>query len=156
MKRYGMAIAVMAILAAMALPAMAYGPRCGQGPDGPRFERGQGWGCPFADYQDRDLSAEQKAQLKKLDDEFIKKTSSIREEMFKQRREMSTLLSSDKPDEAKVWDTQKRISALKDQMEQEKIRHHLAVKKVVPDAKFGPGAGKGFFRGWGQRPCAGI
>ncbi|MCU0576042.1 MAG: periplasmic heavy metal sensor [Desulfobacterota bacterium] len=155
MKRYGLALAMVAIMLAAALPVMAFGPRCGQGPDGPRFEKGQpAGGCPFYDYQSSNLTDDQKAQLKKLDDEFYKKTSPIRDEMRQGKREMNTLLSSDKPDEAKIWATHKRVSSLKDQLEQERIRHQLNVKKVVPDAKFGPG--KGMSRGWGQRPCARI
>ena len=94
--------------------------------------------------------------MKEVDDEFFRKTSSLRDEMRVKRAEINLLLNSEKPDESKIRDAQKQISSIRDQLDQERIRHQLSVKKIVPDARFGPGTGKGFNRGWGQRPCARI
>lgn len=160
MKRYSLALALTALLMAVAVPAMAHGPWWGgrgHDNDSPRYERGQGWaGCPYINYQDSNLTEDQKAQLKKIDDEFFKKTSSLHDQMRLKRAEMRLMLNSENPDESKIRDTQKQISSVRDQIDQERISHQLSVKKIVPDARFGPGAGKGFNRGSGQRPCAGI
>lgn len=160
MRRYGLALALTAVLVATAVPAMGYGPWWGgraQDSDSPRYGRGQGWeGCPYYGYQGSNLTDEQKARLKKIDDEYFRKTSSLHDEMRLKRAELNVLLNSEKPDEAKISDTQKQISSIRDRIDQERIRHQLSVKKVVPDARFGPGPGRGFFRGWGDRPCARI
>jgi len=160
MKRYSMVLALLAVLMMAALPAMAYGPRWsgkGQGPDGPRFERGQGWdGCPYYNYQDSTLTDGQKAQLQKIHDEFSKKSSSLRDQMRVKRAEVRLLMNSENPDEKKIRDTQKQINAIRDQLDEERIRHQLGIKKIVPDARFGPGPGKALHRGWGQGRCARI
>ena len=158
MKRYSKLFTLTALLVALTVPAMAHGPWWGgrgQDNDCPRYERGQGWGgCQYDNSWQDNLTDDQKAQLKKVNDEFFNKTSSLRDEMIQKRLEMKKLMNSDKPDETKIWDTQKQISALKGQLDQERIRHQLSIKKIVPDAKFG--AGRGLFRGWSDRPCARI
>ena len=160
MRRYTRILALLAVLMTAALPAMAYGPwwgERGQGTDCPRFERGQGWAdCPYYGSRSGSLTDDQKAQLKKVDDEFFKKTSSLRDQMRLKRAEMAIQLNSDNPDEKKIMDTQKQISSIRDQIDNERIRYQLSVKKIVPDVNLGRGSGKAYGRGWGFRPCARI
>ncbi|HOS96905.1 MAG TPA: Spy/CpxP family protein refolding chaperone [Deltaproteobacteria bacterium] len=156
MKEYRTIVMVI-VLALIAIPVMAQGPRFWQGErpgDCPRWERdweGRGYGPAGLE-----LTQEQRDQIRKLRDAHIEKTRPLRDEMQKNMQELQTQMNSNTPDEKKIWDTQKRISSLRDQLQQERIRHQLSVKKVAPEANFRMNLGKGY--GWysGRRGCMGI
>ncbi len=156
MKQYRMIVMVI-VVALIAIPVMAQGPRFWQGAgpgDCPMWERdgaGRGYGPAGLE-----LTQAQRDQIRSLRDAHIEKTRPLRDEMRQNRQELSTQMNSDTPDEKKIWDAQKRISTLEDQLQQERIRHQLSVKKVAPEAKFRMNFGKGYGREFGRRGCIGI
>ncbi len=156
MRRYKTIALAAVLLSALAFPAMAWGPWCGWGgPErgwkGERMPDGGYYGKGFSYYSPRqaDLSVEQKERIGKIDEEFFKKTQSIRDELRRARLEMDIAMNSEKPDETRVWEIQKKISDLQDRFDRERIRHHLEIKKILPDARFRPAMDRPFMGRWG-------
>jgi Spy/CpxP family protein refolding chaperone len=120
---------------------------------------GGGWRCqagPYYGFWMENLTQEQKDKLGKLDDAFFKKIVPLTNEMRLKGLEMEIALNADKPDEAKVMDLHKQMTALKEQIDRARIDHMLQVRKVAPEARFGPSTGRGFYDGgWGWRGCGG-
>ena len=147
MKRYIQGMIVLAMVAMVGIPLLAqgYGPNQGKSnPSCPWYQDDDSRpNCPFFDLRESKLSDEQRAQLKKIDDDFAKNMSSIRDEMFQNRQDLAKYLDSQKPDENKVWEVQKKISSLREKMDKEWIKYSLAIKKIAPDARLGDAGRKG-------------
>ena len=62
---------------------------------------------------------------------------------------MDNLLNSASPDEKKIRELQKEISALKAEMGDKRISYELEAKKIAPEAGFYRGYGRGFHRNQG-------
>jgi Spy/CpxP family protein refolding chaperone len=156
MKQFRM-LAIMILLTMIAIPVMAQGPRAWQGEspgDCPRWERdgaGRGYGPSGLG-----LTQEQRDKIRTLRDAHIEKTRPLRDEMRQNMEDLRAQMNSDTPDEKKIWDTQKRLSSLRDQLQKERIRHQLSVKKLAPEANFRMNLGKGHGRNFGRRGCIGI
>lgn len=146
------------LVVAFAATSMAFGP-------GPRWswsERayeqpyGPDRGCLmrggfFGGYQNQDLSDEQKDRIRKIDEEYFTRTRTLRDDLRRAALELDIALNSDKPNEAKVLDLHKRVTELRNKLDQERVKHFLEVKKIDPDARFrtamgwnrrGPGQGR--------------
>jgi len=138
MKRNVQILSTVLILAAVSFPIMAqgFGPNQGRAyPDCPRFNSDdRGPYCGFFTLDDRNLTDVQREQIKKAQDDFFKKSQSMRNDMHQKRQELIAHLNTQKPDEQKIWGVQKQISSLKEQMDREWVKYSLNIKKIAPDA----------------------
>jgi hypothetical protein len=95
------------------------------------------------------LTPEQAGQLFDLKEKFHNDTASLRKQMWVNRAEMAALWRADKPDEKQIQAKQKEISALRGQLQEKAVALRLAIRKIAPQAAFGPGGGCGLGRGGG-------
>ncbi|MDD3993259.1 MAG: periplasmic heavy metal sensor [Desulfobacterales bacterium] len=138
--------------------ADAYGPGSGYGKRGssangdcPRFHdgyrnsRGQ-WGGV-------DLTDEQIAQLNHLRTDFHKATTDLRADLRQKELSLQAELAKKEPDAAKAQTLQAEISALRGDLDAKRLAHRMEVRKIAPDAGFGPamGYGAGPHHGRGSR-----
>lgn len=141
------------LVGVVSIPLFAHGP--GWGGD----RRGHGYGdCPYYEYEGKNLTQEQRAELDTLRNEHRANTAKIRDQLIDKKYNMRSELSKTDPDVKKVKTLQAEISGLRGEMDNARIEHALKVKKVDPDARVGyfsrggrhkgAGCGRGF-RGTG-------
>ena len=124
------------LLAMVSYPAFARGPGYGGGcrgyGPGAGQESGPGY-CWNNDGGPGNLSSEQRTKLDKLRYAFLGDTADLRNKIWSKRAEMEKLLNSENPDEKKIRELQKEISALKSEMGDKRISFALEAKKIAPD-----------------------
>jgi len=158
MKKLAMVIGSLILVAAIAYPVLAYGPRWGSGPgihmrgygaDGPRgcrqYERGY-WNIP----------PEAQGKMDQLRQEFYTGTDPLRKEIWSKHAERNTLLNSANPDIETLRTLQKDISDLKSKMAEKRLDFELEVRKIAPEGSdaggyYGRGYRKGYGKGYGGR-----
>jgi zinc resistance-associated protein len=153
MKRLVTLLGIVVLVGAIAVPVVAHGPGWGKGHhmmgswgDCPGYgpQHGPGYG---------NLTEEQRTQLDKLHQKFHDETAQLRNEISTKSRERNTLLNSPNPDTEKAKALQKEISDLRAQLAEKRLNFKLEERKIVPEARFGRGYGKGHdghhMRGYG-------
>jgi Spy/CpxP family protein refolding chaperone len=146
MKTMLVTIGMIGVMVLTAETAFAWGPGMGRG-------FGPGVGPGMADVN---LSAEQVAQIQKIQSDRYAEMASVRNEMATKRTELQALFREPALDQAKIAATHKEIAALHAQMQQKALAARLAVAEVLtPEQRaqmpaFGPGTGPGFGRGMGM------
>jgi Spy/CpxP family protein refolding chaperone len=146
MKTMLVTIGMIGVMVLTAATAFAWGPGMGRG-------FGPGVGPGMADVN---LSAEQVAQIQKIQSDRYAEMASVRNEMATKRTELQALFREPALDQAKIAATHKEIAALQAQMQQKALAARLAVAEVLtPEQRaqmpaFGPGTGPGFGRGMGM------
>jgi zinc resistance-associated protein len=146
MKKIGTLVMVGLLVAALAMPVLAWGPGRGGGFGGGPGSCWRQGGGPAAD-----LSPEQEAKLDELAQKFENETSALRNEIRTKSRELNLLLNSATPDSAKAIALQRELSDLRAQMDQKRLEYRLTTKEIAPAQAgwFG-----GFMKGPGGRgPC---
>lgn len=138
MKRLAMTVGIWFLVAAVSLPAFAWGFGHGHG-------RGMG---PQDGGAYAGLTDEQKKQLTDLDTKFRNDTSALRGQLWSRQGEMSALMDSSNPDPEKAKALQKEIGELQAKMGMERLKRDLEAKKIAPDLGMGRGMGRG--------PCMGA
>jgi len=147
-------------LALIGTAALAWGPGFGRG-FGPGFAPGSGSGYPAIP----NLTAEQSAQIKALQEASLKEIESLQKEMAAKGEELRSLRFAPNADAAAFRAKQEELFGLRTQL-QEKLNHlRTEVQKLLtpeqlaqlpavgpgrgfgPVAGFGPGAGFGPMRG---------
>jgi hypothetical protein len=82
------------------------------------------------------IDAETRAKVIDERIKHIRATSQLKADLAVRKLELRKLMLADEPDDAKVTAKRKEINALKTKLEDLKLDHELAVKKVLPeDAK---------------------
>ena len=163
MKRMLIAIGILILVASLAVPLMAHGPRWNQG----HHMRGY-WGNDRGSYCDygkgfTDLSKEEQRQLKDLDSKFYNETDRLRYEIRSKSAELNSYLSSTNPDSQKLKALQRELSDLRSEMDEKRLAYELEARKILPESRFGGDYGKGFYghhmrdygpgMGFGKRGC---
>ena len=162
MKKLTMVFFAVLIASALASTTFAYGWGGGWG-------RGHGRGaCDGGPGYDRDiqaipelgLTAEQTAKIRDLREENLKDIKPLRDKMFSKRGELKLLWLQKTPDREKITAVQKEIGSLRDQMQDKRTSHRLAMFNVLtPEQRTkvqALAAEKGFGRGGGVfGPCDG-
>ncbi len=114
-----------------------------------------GWGAGAQGWAGNDLTEE---QVQKLDAErqaFFNATADLRNGIHEKRLAIKAEMAKAEPDRAALMDLQKSLSDLRSQMDERRIDHMLAMRKIAPDFKGGYGAmgkgrhGRGMGRGMG-------
>jgi len=153
MKKTVVAIGVVGALALSAATAFAWGPGGGRGMG---MGHGPGQGPAVAAPT---LSAEQIAQLQKLQADRYAETATVRTEMFAKRTELQALFREPALDRAKIAAKQQEITALQAQMQQKGLAARTAMAEVLtpeqraqmPAYGSGMGRGRGMGNGFGPR-----
>lgn len=146
MKKTIVALWVVGVMALTAATAFAWGPGMGRG-------IGSGVGSGMAGVN---LSAEQVAQIQKIQSDRYAEMAPVRNEMVTKRTELQALFREPALDQAKIAATHKEIVALQAQMQEKALAVRVAVAEVLtPEQRaqmpaFGPGTGPGFGRGMGM------
>jgi zinc resistance-associated protein len=110
----------------------------GGGPQQSRY----GWAC------DRmaNLTPEQQEQMDAQRQSFLEATQDERQEILAKRLELKAEIAKSEPDPLKASTLQKELSELRGNLDQQRLEHIMAMRRVHPEA------GRGFFR---ERPGMG-
>ena len=143
-------------LALSSTAALAWGPGMGGGfGAGPGFGRGFGAGPGSGYPRISDLTAEQSAQIKALQEAFLKKTEPLQKEMATKGVELRTLRFAPDSDAAAFRAKLEELFALKAKLREEGNKLGTEVRKLLTPEQlaqlsvfgrgrgFGPGAGLG-------------
>jgi Spy/CpxP family protein refolding chaperone len=145
MKRLGIAIGIILLIAAIAYPVFGHGPGWGRG-DRMAGNWGGGPGyCWQYDKGNTNLTPEQQTRLDQLTQEFSKKTGTLRNEIWAKSDELNTVLNATDPDTEKAKALQREISDLRSQLAEHQLAFEIEGRKVNPDFRSGGGYGKGYY-----------
>jgi Spy/CpxP family protein refolding chaperone len=139
MRKTMVAIGVVGIMALTAATAFAWGPGMGRG-----FGPGVGPGMAGAN-----LSAEQVAQIQKIQGDRYAELAPVRTELVTKRTELRNLFREPTLDQAKIAAKQKELTALQAQMQEKALATRTAVAEILtPEQRaqmpaYGPGMGRG-------------
>ena len=137
-------------LALIGTAALAWGPGFGRG-FGPGFGAGPGSGYPAIP----NLTAEQSAQIKALQEAFLKETEPLQKEMAAKGEELRGFRFAPNSDAAAVRAKQEELFGLRTQLQEKGNNLRLEVQKVLTPEQlaqlpaFGPGRGFGPVAGFG-------
>jgi Spy/CpxP family protein refolding chaperone len=137
-------------LALIATAALARGPGFGRG-FGPGFMPGSGSGYPAIP----DLTAEQSARIKALQEAFLQETEPLQKEMTAKAAELRGLRFAPGADAAAAKARQEVLFALRTQLQERGNNLRVEVQKVLTPEQsvqfpaFGPGRGFGPVAGFG-------
>ncbi len=129
MKKIGSVVVIGLLIAAVAVPVMAWGPERGGsggygGGPGSCWRHGGGYGA--------DLTPDQEAKLDTLEQQFENDTQALRNNIRSKARELDTLIGSENPDPEKASALQKELSSLRAEMEQKRLSFRLSRKEIAP------------------------
>jgi Spy/CpxP family protein refolding chaperone len=110
------------------------------------------WGG--AGYGNTALSAEQYKQLDEQRQSFFESTATLRQNIYQKDLELRGELSKETPDTDLARGLQKELSKLEAELEQKRLDHMIAMRKISPDVGRG-GYGRGA-RGPGYGNCQGA
>lgn len=126
MKKVTMAIVALLFVAVIATSAFGFG-----------WGRGPGFGsgpCAQGDFQGPagvDLTADQKAKLKEMQEARFKDMEPLREKMFAKRDELRKLWLEPNPDQVKIEAAQREMRTVRDQMQDKVTAFRLESLKVL-------------------------
>ena len=162
MKKVMTVVAVIALAAIVASPAMAYrGMRVGYG-------YGPGNVADIGAARGLDLTAEQTGKINALREAHLKDIKSLQDQMLSKNSELRSLWLATTPDKEKILALQKEAQGLRDQLTDKLMTYRLEVWQILtPEqqakvqaygtgrgmARMGGGAGMmgGHAYGWGMR-----
>jgi zinc resistance-associated protein len=154
MKRTGLILGSLFLVAAIAYPAFARGPGWGWGHH-MRGYYGSGPGC----WQEgtgyaADVTPEDMAKLEELDRRFHDETADLRSKIWSKRGELNALMNSSDPDVEKAKSVQRELNDLRNQMAEKRLEHQIEVRKIAPETGYPEGYGRGYSgkRGHGPDP----
>jgi Spy/CpxP family protein refolding chaperone len=138
------AAAVMALGAnAYAAQGMMQSAPADKGYGGHGHDYHQGYG-PYG-FMRPELTPEQRQQLDAERQAYFKATEKTRTDLYAKRLELRAEMVRENPDVKKASDLQREISELRGNLDQKRLKHILAIRKIDPNA------GRGFHRGaWGR------
>jgi Spy/CpxP family protein refolding chaperone len=159
MKKVTLTVMAVLFVAAVATSAFAFG-----------WGRGPGYGrCGRGDFQGAaglNLTAEQTAKFKEMQETQWKEMKPLQERTFSKRDELRKLWLEPNPDQGKITAAQKEMRSLRDQMQDKMTAFRLAALKILtPEQQekmrssvsygFGPRRGMGP-GAWGGAACFGC
>ena len=139
MKKLATTLGILLLVGVLAAPVFAYRGSWG------------GWsGGPGSCLQDSEtygnLTESQNAELGRLEQKFSNDTAKLRDEIWAKSEELNTLLNEADPDGKKVRALQKEITALRAEMDRQRIDFELKARKIAPNS----GYSRGYSRGYGR------
>jgi zinc resistance-associated protein len=153
-------------LTAVAVIALGANAFAGKGMGGQNNEQGYGkWGnqsrrggCAYGQVN-ANLTPEQREQMESERQAFFDATKNQRQDLYAKRLELRAEMVKSQPDLAKATALQKEVSELQGSLDQKRLNHIMAIRKINPDAGIGfmmGGRGMGYHgdemghhgRGW--------
>lgn len=150
MKKVSMVFMAVLISTALTTTAFAFGPGggWGRGHGGrPCYNQGDG---PIPAASQLNLTAEQTEKIKVLRETHLKDVTPLRDKMFSKRAELKLLWLQASPDQSKITAAQKEIRALRDQLEDKRTSHRLAVFNLLTPEQRTKAQAYGWHRGPGM------
>lgn len=146
MRRFGIIIGIVLLVAALAYPVFGWGPGWGRGNHmmGYMGTAGGGRYCWQYDRTYGNLTEEQQADWMELKAKFFAETNGLRNEIWRKAGELRSLLWQAEPDAEKAKALQEEMSKLKSRMGAKRLDFLLESRKIAPDVPAEPGYGKGF------------
>ncbi|MGD2127494.1 MAG: periplasmic heavy metal sensor [Desulfobacteraceae bacterium] len=154
MKRRLTAVLGIAVLvAALAVPAFAWGPGWGRGhhmmgywnqEPGYCWDEGRGYGNP---------TQQQRNKLEQLDRKLYDETANLRNEIRVKSAQLDTVLNSPDPDMEEAKALQKEINDLRAELDEKRLNYEIESRKIIPGERFSRGHGRSYGRhmmGYGQ------
>ena len=118
----------------MTLAVAVAGSVFAQGGRGPMGGPGMGPRCDMTNVAGLNLSADQTAKIKTLQNSHFKDVEPLRNQMFTKRQELRQLWQQKNPDQAKIEAVQKDIQSLKNQLQAKQTQYRFAVlKELTPE-----------------------
>jgi protein CpxP len=151
MKMKKVMLTVMAVLFAAAVATSAFAFGWGRGPGYDHRARGD-----FKGPAGVNLTAEQTAKIKEIQDSQWKEMKSLQEQTFAKRDEIRKLWLEPNPDQAKITAAQKEMRSLRDQMQDKTMAFRLEAAKVLTPKQKGKIGSLGQGRGHGRGPVYGF
>jgi zinc resistance-associated protein len=145
MKKTVTVAGILLLVAAVAVPVLAYGPHWGKGRPMHGYGQGESGGYPQYGPGYASLTEEQRSELDALRQKFYEDMVPLRDEVRAKRAELNTLLHTAEPDVERAKVLQQEISALRAKMAEARLDFALEARKIDPNARFGMGPG----REWG-------
>ncbi|MBW2064481.1 MAG: periplasmic heavy metal sensor [Deltaproteobacteria bacterium] len=143
-KRMITSVGVLLLVAALAIPVLAWahgprgGPRMGKWGAGPGYMRSY-YGGPAA------VTPEQQQQLLELRRKFFEETAQLRNQLWSKAAELNALLRQANPDQERLKALQGEINDLRAKLSEKALSYRLEIQKSAPDLGFAGGYGR--FRG---------
>ena len=145
---------VLVSLAAVAVMALGANAFAGKGMGSQDSERGYGGcgnqnrrgGCAYGQ-MNADLTPEQREQVETERQAFFDATKNERQDLYAKRLELRAEMANRQPDLERASALQKEVSELQGSLDQKRLNHIMAMRKINPDA------GRGFMmqgRGMGH------
>ncbi len=156
---------LVAALALVSAAALAQGPGAGRGEGpgfGPGHGHGQGWmmdrdegGMPPMMADRLGLSEDQQTAIAKIHDQMRQDNLELRKQLLRLRNELQGELLQDDPDQGKVVSLTEQIGKLRTEMQTNRIKTRLAVRKQLTpeqrDMMLMMGPAHGMDKGPGRR-----
>jgi len=149
MKKLLVVLGSIMLIAAVAYPVSAWGPRWGG--DRHMGYGGHGSSGNYGQAYDR-MTETQRSQMDDLYQKFYDKTAPLKNQIRIKYGEMDTLLGTSSPDPDRVRALQKEISDMKGKLAQERVDMELEARKIVPKGNYfrGHRAARGWHMGMGS------
>jgi len=141
MKRLITIIGILALVGAVAVPVMAWGPGWGWG-----HHMMGSWGndSGYGRNYYRNITSEQKSKLDTLDRKFNDEIRDLQDQIWTKSRELDIALNSSDPDFEKAKAFKKEISELRAKLDEKTLNYEIKVRKIVPDQRLGYAYGGGY------------
>jgi Spy/CpxP family protein refolding chaperone len=139
MKKLATTLGILLLVGVLAAPVFAYRGSWGG------WSRGPG-SCWLDSESYGKLTESQNAELSRLEQKFSNDTAKLRDEIWAKSEELNTLLNEADPDVKKVRALQKEITALRAEMDRQRIDFELKARKITPRS----GYARGYSRGSGR------
>ncbi len=141
MKRLAVTLGSLMLVAAVAYPVIAWGPRWGHG----RHHMVDSWGYAGSygtDYYDkryRGMTQEKTSSMDRLRKEFFDETAKLRDEIWSKSNELDMQLNSPSPDTEKGKAVQKEVSELKAKLAEKELNFGLKTRRIAPNGGYAQG-----------------
>lgn len=145
MKKFGIVIGTVVLMAVVYSPVFAHGPGWGRGHHMGYWGAGPGHCWEYREGYGN-LTEEQRKGLDQLDGKFYSENLKLRDQIWTKSAELDDVLSSPQPDAERAKALQNEISELRSKMADQRLDYELEARKISPDTRMG----KGFMRGYGR------
>ena len=150
MKKVMTVVAVIALAAVVASPAMAY-----RGMGG-GFDRGPGGYAMMDPARGLDLTAEQTQKINAMREAHLKEIKPLQDQIYAKSGDLRLLWLAKTPDQEKILALQKEVRNLRDQLTDKMTGFRLEARKVLTPEQLAKiqsyqGRGRQMARGWGMR-----
>jgi len=128
------------MVVALGTVSHAYGGKGGPG-------GGMGYGGGLVNQPGLNLTAEQASKIRAMDEQFLRENKPLQDKLYSKRGDLKLLWMERNPDQQKINAMQAETRALRDQLQDKRTTHRLAILNILtPEQRdqvqgYGPGRG---------------